>query len=46
MERRTSKVLQVVVLVASIGSANCAMAQSDRYDDLTNAPFSENRPTP
>jgi hypothetical protein len=32
--------------VAAIGSANCVVAQSNRYDDLANAPFSENRPTP
>jgi hypothetical protein len=45
MEHCKSKVLQTVVLVAAIGSATCAVAQFDRYGDLANASFSENRPT-
>ena len=46
MGPHASRLLQTVVLVAAIGSANCVVAQSNRYDDLANAPFSENRPTP
>jgi hypothetical protein len=46
MGRRTLNLYLAVVSVAAIGSANCAIAQSDRYDALANAPFSENRPTP
>jgi len=36
----------LAIALITTGYATCAEAQSNRYDDLANAPFSENRPTP
>ena len=33
-------------LIAAVGFATVAHAQTDRYDALANSPMAENRPTP
>src|SRR5262245_24979322 len=46
MTNFTSRMMPSAIVIAAIGFITCANAQSERYNDLANAPFSENRPTP
>lgn len=46
MTAKSLNSMRVAALLAAVGLATLAQAQTDRYDALANSPMAENRPTP